>query len=102
MSIISSRLSRFVVSRFFAISFAMLLLVTSFGVLAASVDINTADANTLSTELIGIGAAKAEAIVAYREANGPFKRLEELVKVKGVGEKTLEKNRAILLIPSMP
>jgi len=36
--------------------------------------------------------------VAYREANGPFKRLEELVKVKGVGEKTVEKNRANLVI----
>ena len=102
MSIISSRLSRFVVSRFFAMGFALLLLVVSFGVSAASVDINTADAKTLEAALIGIGAAKAEAIVAYREANGPFKRLEELVKVKGVGEKTLEKNRAILLIPTIP
>jgi len=96
----SNRLSRFVGSRFFALSFA-LLLVASFGVLAASVDINTADANTLATELVGIGAAKAEAIVAYRKANGPFKRLEDLVNVKGVGEKTLEKNRAILVIQEM-
>ena len=102
MSIISNRFSRFVVSRFFAISFTMLLLVASFGVLAAPVDINTADAKTLSTALIGIGAAKAEAIVAYREANGPFKQLDELLKVKGVGEKTLEKNRAILLIKELP
>jgi competence protein ComEA len=102
MSIISSRLSRFVVSRFFAMSFALLLLVASSGVLAASVDINTANANTLATELIGIGAAKAEAIVAYREANGPFKRLDELLKVKGVGKKTLEQNRAILVIQKLP
>ena len=102
MSIISNRLSRFVVSRFFAISFAVLLLITSFGVLAGPVDINTADAKTLATALIGIGAAKAEAIVAYREANGPFKRLDELLKVKGVGAKTLEKNRAILVIETLP
>jgi competence protein ComEA len=102
MSIISSRLSRPVVSRFFAMSFAMLLLVSSFGVSAASVDINTANANTLATELTGIGAAKAEAIVAYREANGPFKRLDELLKVKGVGKKTLEQNRAILVIQELP
>lgn len=102
MSIISSRLSRFVVSRFFAISFAMLLLMTSFSVLAASVDINTANAKNLATELTGIGAAKAEAIVAYRDANGPFKRLDELLKVKGVGKKTLEQNRAILVIQELP
>ena len=102
MSIISNRLSRFAFTRFFAISFAMLLLVASFGVLAAPVDINTADAKTLATELVGIGAAKAEAIVAYRETNGPFKRLDELLKVKGVGKKTLEQNRANLLTPAMP
>ena len=94
MSMISNRLSRFVVSS----GFALLLLMTSVGALAAPIDINTADANTLATSLTGIGAAKAEAIVAYREANGPFKNLEELVNVKGVGEKTVEKNRSILVI----
>ena len=88
------RSSRFIVSSLFA----LFMMVASVGVLAAPVDINTADAATLEAELTGIGAAKAAAIVAYREANGPFKRLEELVKVKGVGEKTLEKNRAILVI----
>ena len=88
------RSSRFIVSSLFA----LFMMVASVGVLAAPVDINTADAATLEAELTGIGAAKAAAIVAYREANGPFKRLGELVKVKGVGEKTLEKNRAILVI----
>ena len=78
--------------------FTMLLLVASVGAFAAPVDINTADANTLETALTGIGAAKAAAIVAYRDANGPFKTLDELAKVKGVGEKTVEKNRAVLLI----
>jgi len=94
MSIISHRFSRVVFSN----CFALFLLAASFGVFAASVDINTADANTLEAELSGIGAAKAAAIVAYRESNGPFKRLEDLVRVKGVGEKILEKNRAILII----
>ena len=94
MSMISNRLSRFIVSS----SFAMLLLMASVGAFAAPIDINTADAHTLASTLTGIGTAKAEAIVAYREANGPFKRLEELVKVKGVGEKTVEKNRANLVI----
>jgi competence protein ComEA len=94
MSTISGRISRFVVST----SFALFLLVTSLAVFAAPVDINSADADTLATELTGIGAAKAAAIVAYREANGPFKRLEDLMKIKGVGEKTLEKNRANIVI----
>ena len=89
-------------NRFISQSFAMLLMLASFGVLAAPIDINTADASTLATELTGIGIAKAEAIVAYRETNGPFKQLDELVKVKGVGEKILEKNRAILVIHEMP
>ena len=94
MSMISNRFSRF----FMSSCFAALLLMASVGAFAAPIDINTADANTLASTLTGIGAAKAEAIVAYREANGPFKKLDELVKVKGVGEKTVEKNRAILVI----
>ena len=94
MSMISNRFSRF----FMSSCFAALLLMASVGAFAAPIDINTADANTLASTLTGIGAAKAEAIVAYREANGPFKKLGELVKVKGVGEKTVEKNRAILVI----
>lgn len=94
MSMISNRLSRFVVSS----CFTMLLLMASVGAFAAPIDINTADANTLATTLTGIGAAKAAAIVAYRDANGPFKSLDELAKVKGVGEKTVEKNRANLMI----
>lgn len=58
-----------------------------------AVDINSADAQTLAEELHGIGLAKAEAIVAYREANGPFTSAEDLAKVKGVGAATVEKNR---------
>jgi competence protein ComEA len=91
---VSRRFSRAVISS----CFAVLLLVTSFAVFAAPVDINTADASTLAAELNGIGAAKAAAIVAYRESNGPFKRLEDLIQVKGIGAKILEKNRSILVI----
>jgi competence protein ComEA len=94
MSMISRRFSHTVVSSFFA----LFLFVSSFAVFAAPVNINTASADTLAAELNGIGAAKAAAIVAYRESNGPFKKLEDLVRVKGVGSKTLEKNRAILVI----
>ncbi|HHI93651.1 MAG TPA: hypothetical protein ENK04_09100 [Gammaproteobacteria bacterium] len=94
MSIISRRFSRAVVFG----CFALFLLVASFGAFATPVNINTADASTLAAELNGVGAAKAAAIVAYRESNGPFKQLEDLLQVKGVGEKILEKNRAILVI----
>lgn len=63
---------------------------------AAVVDLNSADAETLTRELIGIGAIKAEAIVAYREAHGPFASVDELLEVNGIGAATLEKNRARL------
>jgi len=57
----------------------------------AAVNINTADVETLAS-LNGIGPSKAEAIVAYREANGPFQSADELVNVKGIGAATVEKN----------
>src|SRR3990170_9136005 len=60
---------------------------------AGPVDINTADAATIAKELQGIGLSKAQAIVAYREKNGSFKSAEELRKIKGIGAKTLERNR---------
>jgi competence protein ComEA len=62
----------------------------------AQVNINTADAETLTRELKGIGAAKAKAIVEYREAHGPFSSVDELLEVKGIGTSILDKNRAIL------
>lgn len=60
---------------------------------AAQVNINTADADTLSNELTGVGQSKAEAIVAYREQHGPYKQLEDLTNVKGIGIATIEKNK---------
>ena len=54
------------------------------------VDINSADAATLQS-LSGIGEVKAKAIIEYREKNGKIKNLEELSKVPGVGDSTLEK-----------
>jgi len=59
------------------------------------VNINTADAQTL-TQLKGIGPKKAEAIVAWRKANGNFKTVEQLSEVKGIAAKTVEANRAII------
>ena len=57
------------------------------------VDLNGADAPTLQRELSGIGEAKAKAIVAYRESNGPFSSVDELLEVKGIGKAILDKNR---------
>lgn len=59
----------------------------------AVVNLNTADADTLQRELLGIGETKAKAIVAYRDAHGNFASVDELLEVKGIGEATLEKNR---------
>jgi competence protein ComEA len=63
-------------------------------VFAGAVNINTADAKTLAKELVGVGAAKAEAIVKYRADKGPFKSPDELKKVEGIGEATIERNKA--------
>ena len=60
---------------------------------ATPVNVNKADAQTIATSLDGIGISKAQAIVAYRDAHGPFKSVDELGNVKGVGTKTLERNR---------
>jgi competence protein ComEA len=57
-----------------------------------AVNINTADVQAL-TKLKGIGTKKAEAIVAWRKANGAFKSVDQFADVKGVGAKTLEANR---------
>lgn len=62
------------------------------------VNINSASAKELAKAMKGIGSKKAEAIVAYREANGPFKAIEDLLKVKGVGAATLQKNASRLAI----
>ena len=64
--------------------------------IAGPVNVNTADAKTLARELHGIGMAKAEAIIAHREKNGPFKSADDLVKVKGIGKKLVEQNKSNL------
>jgi len=65
---------------------------------AGPVDINTADAETISAELNGIGMAKAKAIVEYRMKHGPFKNPEDLSLVKGIGDRTVELNRSNILV----
>jgi len=63
-------------------------------VLAEPVDINTADAQAISESLQGVGLSKAQAIIEYRQKHGPFKSPEDLSLVKGIGERTVEINRA--------
>ena len=65
---------------------------------AETVNINTADVATIDRVLVNIGPAKAEAIVAYRKANGAFRSVEQLALVKGVGLKTIEKNRDRIVV----
>ena len=61
-------------------------------------NINRASASELSAGLSGIGPAKASAIVAYRKAHGSFKSVNDLARVKGIGEATIAKNRNRLSI----
>ena len=58
-----------------------------------SVNINKASAEELAEVLTGVGLKKAKLIIEYREKHGAFKKVEDLLAVKGIGERTLEKNR---------
>ena len=73
---------------------ALTLLIATLASTAADVvNLNSADADTLAATMVGIGPAKAAAIVAYREQHGPFKTVDDLLLVQGIGESTLSKNR---------
>ena len=65
--------------------------------LLSSVDINNAGEKDLSG-LKGVGAKKAKEIISFRKANGCFKSIDGLAKVKGIGKKTVEKNRKNLTL----
>ena len=65
---------------------------------ASTVNINTADAQTLAARLKGVGLSRAEDIIEYREAYGPFATVDELTAVKGIGKSTLEKNRQVITL----
>jgi competence protein ComEA len=71
-----------------------LMLMAPIAALAGQVDVNTADAETISAELKGVGLSKAKAIVEYRKKHGPFRSADDLSLVKGIGERTVELNRS--------
>ena len=65
---------------------------------AGPVNVNAADAATLARELMGIGPALAEAIIKDREENGPFMSADDLIRVRGIGERIVEMNRGNILV----
>ena len=87
-------------SRIRCFLFAIALTIVSFAAFAVPVDINKADANTIAQELNGVGATRAEAIVAYREQHGPYQTVDDLLKVKGIGKAIVEKNRDAIVLSS--
>ena len=64
------------------------------------VNINLADAETIAMVLNGVGLSRAEAIVDYRESNGDFKEINDLIMVSGIGVSTIRKNIDKILIIS--
>ncbi len=77
--------------KFLHLLFGLMLALCSAVTFAQAVDINTASAEQLDKALKGIGPAKAAAIVKYRETNGPFQSVDDLTKVPGIKDKSLEK-----------
>lgn len=75
----------------------IVLAMTSLGAIADKININDADASAL-TALHGIGQAKAEAIVEHRDSNGPFRSVDDLANVKGLGTSIVERNRDRLTV----
>jgi competence protein ComEA len=83
-----------------SILFALLLLLVS-GAASAAVNLNTATKDEL-VALPGVGPAKAQAIVDYRNQHGPFRSLDELRKVKGIGEKLFLQLKPELTLGNVP
>lgn len=78
--------------------FMLTLLIFSPLGLAEVIDINTADEAAFQRAMKGVGPTKAKEIVQYRTQHGPFKSPDDLLNVKGIGQKTLDNNRANLSV----
>lgn len=79
-------------------SLVLLLMMFAAFAFASPVNVNKASAPEIAEALSGIGLKKAEAIIKYREANGEFKSVQALTNVKGIGDKTVEKNKVDILL----
>lgn len=77
---------------------SLALVLPSLALATGALNINTASAAAIAEAIKGVGVQKASAIVAYRDAHGPFKSVDDLAAVKGIGSKTLESNRARLTV----
>jgi competence protein ComEA len=92
MSANQTELSKMPRASIFAVLVLVFSLLSGFATAEpAAVNINTATVETLAA-LDGVGETRAQAIIDYRSDNGPFKTASDLVNVKGIGERTLEKN----------
>ncbi|EDP46737.1 ComEA family DNA-binding protein [Rickettsiella grylli] len=60
---------------------------------SARININTVDEATLVDELKGIGIKRAKAIIAYRDVHGPFKSIDDLIKIKEISKRIVDLNR---------
>lgn len=76
----------------------LLVMLVSVSIYAGPVDINTADASAIAGAINGVGEKKAADIVQFREANGPFASVDELANVKGIGMRTVDRNRENLTV----
>ena len=65
---------------------------------AGPVNVNDADATTIARELKGVGMSRARAIIAYRDEHGPFRNLDDLLAVDGIGPRIIELNREFILL----
>ncbi|MBL1142060.1 MAG: ComEA family DNA-binding protein [Proteobacteria bacterium] len=81
-----------------ALVLTLLLALPIIGFSAESININTANKETLMSVIKGVGETKAEAIIAYRKENGDFKSVDELVNVKGIGQGTIDKHKEQLSV----
>jgi competence protein ComEA len=79
------------------ISLAVIFTGTCCATAMEKVNINTAPVEQLM-QLDRVGAKYAERIVQYREANGPFEKSEDIMKVKGIGKKTWEANKDRIVV----
>ncbi len=84
--------------KFAALALALLLAAPALLFAATPVNINQASAAAIAKSLDGVGKSKAQAIVDWREAHGPFKKVDDLKHVKGFGKATIERNRSAILL----